>query len=383
MTEFVKDSSDYDPAFSVSAMAVAGMRGLTNKATEGTTNRHTTFGPRIRAAAADPLYCLYGGYVVPRTPGNGGNGSVSAQVDYYLTWLDSQTPGWRGWPYMVHQVDLEMWSYDQVLRATGGKAGALAATTAGLSLMELAVATSFHPTVAANIGLQMAQLLRQETGQPVIIYASYGQYGASLWGRGFPLWNASYHNNPQEGFQAAYAAAGGDGSADWHGGQYVLDQFGSRVSVGLPAAIGDCSAFRGSEDDLRQLAGGRMDIDYAPNGDPTNPAGPGTRSTKIMVADLWGQEFEIGGPYDPGSPTKRTSRLTRIEDGINNVLAAVATIKVTAQLDDAQVTALAQQLAGLVVDRHDALDATDLEHVTESLITGFRQLANGTPPAAS
>jgi hypothetical protein len=374
VTAFVKDSSDYDPDFSVSALAIAGMRGLTNKATEGTTNRHSTFGPRIRAAAADPLYCMYGGYVVPRTPGNGGNGSVQAQVDYYLSYLDSQTPGWRSWPYMVHQVDTEIWSYDWVLKRTAGRKMQI---VSGTQLTALHAALEFEPTVAANIGLQMAQLLAQETGQRVVIYASYGQYGTQLWGKGFPLWNASYHNNPQEGFQAAYEAAGGDSSADWHGGAYTLTQFGSRVSVGLPASIGDCSAFRGSDQDLSTWAGARMDIDYAPNGNPTNPAGPSNRSAKIMIADLWGQEFEIGGPYDPGSPTKRAQRLMDITATLTRIEAALAAQHITATLSDDQLAALGQVVGKAVVDHHDALSDDDLAAVATAVQAGFRQLVTG------
>jgi hypothetical protein len=47
-----------------------------------------------------------------------------------------------------------------------------------------------------------------------IVYASAGQYGNSLMGLPWPLWNARYPSNVALGFKQVYALLGGEGNPD-------------------------------------------------------------------------------------------------------------------------------------------------------------------------
>ena len=218
MTLFIWDASDFDWARGPMDLAAAkadGITGFTHKATEGTSIKHTHTGEALNRARAAGMEFI-GAYHVVRSV------STSAQVNYFLSYLDQVAPWWRTFPGFFLQVDLELWPYDQVSAATG-KAFA-------------------------------SQLVAAQPKR-VITYASRGQYGNSLAGIVTPLWNAAYGNDPAVHYPLAYP---GDGSSNWapySGWTPVFWQYGSQLRIGSQPTC-DCSAFRGSLDDLRTLIEG-------------------------------------------------------------------------------------------------------------------------------
>lgn len=203
MTVYLRDMSDND-----SNEDMSGFVGTTHKATEGTKTVHHSYGPRLNKFRSQGIPVL-GSYHVVRTPGSGGHGSLSSQLDFWLSTMDKATPWWRTYPHFILQIDLEKWPYDQV---------------------------------SATVGMQFADLL-VSSGVPgwKVTYASRGQYGNSLTGISTPLWNAAYHSS-------SYA---GDSASDWapySGRVPVLWQYTSTPF--------DKNAFRGQLDDLLAMIGG-------------------------------------------------------------------------------------------------------------------------------
>lgn len=224
MTLYGWDASDFDWArgpMDLGAAKAAGVTFFTHKATEGTSVRHTHYGEALNRARAAGIEFL-GPYIVPRTPGS----SIKAQVDYFLTYVNTQTPWWRDFPGFFFQVDTEHWGYDQVSPATG------------------------EAVCAA---------LRERTGRWVVHYAPKWAYGNTIPGS-TPLWASDYNGNPALPLQTAYTAGDAEGDNDpaWNaysGRVPVFWQFGSRCIIGRqPSADGN--AFRGSLADLRALITG-------------------------------------------------------------------------------------------------------------------------------
>lgn len=214
MTLFGRDMSDFDTNENLS-----GLSFLTHKATEGTSIKHAKLPSRLVAGRNAGISVL-GAYHVVRTPGNGGHGSVAAQVAYYLADLDARVPWWRSWPYWMHQIDLEIWPYDAVSAATG-RAFALA-------------------------------LIRADPGRCILTYASRGMYGGTLAAWPTALWNASYGNNT-----GAYPGDGwASGWSPYSGQTPVLLQYCSKPY--------DMNAFRGTLSELKALIGGGGDDDMTP-----------------------------------------------------------------------------------------------------------------------
>lgn len=217
MTLFLWDASDYDWSrgpMDLHAAKADGIVGFTHKATEATWIKHVHTGEAL-SRALDAGMEFIGAYHVVRST------SPAEQVDYFLTYLDQVAPWWRAFPGFFLQVDLEVWSYDQVTAATG---------------------------------MAFAAALVDAQPKKVITYASRGQYGGSLAGIATPLWNAAYGTNPVAHYPDAYR---GDGSANWSpysGQEPVFWQYGSQLTIGTQPGA-DCSAFRGSLDDLRALMG--------------------------------------------------------------------------------------------------------------------------------
>lgn len=256
MTIFGVDCSDFDYGrgpVDVAAMARDGIQFLTHKATEGTRVTHAHYGQTLNAAKAAGIPIL-GAYVVVRTPGNNGHGSIAAQVDYLLAYLDQQTPWWR-LPGFFLQVDLEQWSYDKV---------------------------------APIFGVQMCDLLKAKTGKAVILYAPRWAYGDSITGS-HPLWASSYGINPVGGYRGLYP---GDTSPRWQsysGRTPVILQYGSRLTVGSQPGM-DVNAFRGSLQDLATLVGS-SGIVLAAHVTSSAPAWPG-RYLKLANPMMHGTDVQ-------------------------------------------------------------------------------------------
>jgi hypothetical protein len=159
-----------------------------------------------------------GGYMIPRTPGNNGHGSIQAQVNFYLAYLDAQTPWWRTRSDFFIQVDTEHWGYDDV---------------------------------APQYGVLACDLLRAQTGKWVVHYAPRWAYGNTI-GGDHPLWASSYGNNPAVPYRQAYPGDGSSGWAPYSGRVPTILQFGSKVTIGRQPSC-DINAFRGTVEQFRAL----------------------------------------------------------------------------------------------------------------------------------
>jgi GH25 family lysozyme M1 (1,4-beta-N-acetylmuramidase) len=226
MTIVGTDCSDFDWArgpMDISSMARDGIAFLTHKATEGTKVQHVHYGEALRRATQAGID-LVGAYVVPRTPGNNGHGSVVQQVTYLLNYVDAQTPWWRQWPGFFFQVDTEHWGYDDVSPA---------------------------------IGAQMCAELKARTGRFVIHYAPRWAYDNTIGGDD-PLWASSYGTNPAVPYRDAYPGDASSGWAPYSGRTPTFLQYGSKLTIGSQPTC-DGNAFRGTLDELRALiTGGTM-----------------------------------------------------------------------------------------------------------------------------
>jgi len=315
-TQFGWDASDYDWSrgpMDLGAAARDGIVFFTHKATEGTGTKHQRYGEALRRARDAGIPVLGAYHVVRSSP------SVSAQVDYFLSYLDGQTPWWRNWPDWFLQVDLEKWSYDKV---------------------------------PASAGEAFADLVEQRTGRKAVIYASRGQYGNELNGTSHLLWNANYGANIEDHYAAVYAARGGDSGAGWvtySGRMPVFWQYGSRTRIGTQT-ICDANAFRGTLAQLRALISTSGDNDMA----------------DINQADwealIWRQHTEIYDlPFVPGGPKKgerNEPHFARkaMDAKLDGLMAAIQAIG-TSNPDVAAILAgVDERLAGLRTQIHADVD---------------------------
>ncbi len=266
MTVWGWDASDYDwdrGPMDYGAAYRDGIRFCTHKATEGTKTQHRHTGEALARARAAGIPIL-GTYHVVRTPGNGGHGSIAAQVSWYLARLDAAAPWWRKHPYWIHQVDVEIWPYDRVTAAQG-KAFAV-------------------------------ELRNRRLPGWIVIYASQGQYGDQLKGSGIPLWNASYGSNPAKAYAAAYP---GDKSSRWGSG-YTLLQFGSKTRIGSQSTC-DADAYRGSLDQLKALISPQEEDDMTPD----------EHGAVIFARDFWTKGGTSSGVVVPG--TKSNAGIAKLD----------------------------------------------------------------------
>lgn len=230
MTLFGFDASDFDwdrGPMDLAAIRAAGISIFTHKATEGTDVVHHHFGDAV-ARARDAGIPFIGAYMVPRTPGNGGAGSIAAQVAFFLHTVQTAAPWLADFPGVFYQMDTEIWSrngvvYDHVSPANGHAAG---------------------------------QLVHQKTGAVVLHYAPRWAYGDSIPGDE-PLWSSAYGGTSSV-MATRYKQAGGDGGPGWDkysGRVPAVWQFGGgAVKLGTQPGC-DINAFRGTVADFANLIG--------------------------------------------------------------------------------------------------------------------------------
>ncbi len=226
MTVFGIDTSHFDGTISLATarkMVSEGIQFATAKISEGTGYDDPLDGTNLRNFR-DAGIKVIGGYHVVRT-----SGTVKAQVDYHLELLDRDEPWWRDFPGFFHQVDLELWGYDNV---------------------------------SAARGMDYGKALEDASQKIVVMYASKGQYGNQLtaW-KPRPLWNANYPVQANVGFKELYAKCGGDNGAGWveYSNQMpAIWQYGSTATIGGMTTC-DANAYRGTFDQLYALiTGGTM-----------------------------------------------------------------------------------------------------------------------------
>lgn len=293
MTTFAVDLSDYDHGrgqVDVAAMRADGVSMLTHKITEGTSIVHQ-YGGATLAAARDAGMAVIGGYMVPRTPGNGGHGTIAAQVGFYLAQLEQAAPWLLGFSGGVHQVDTERWDYDHV---------------------------------APELGAQACALLRTRTGQPVIHYAPRWSYGNSVPGDD-PLWSSNYPPAVASHYLERYTEIGADSGPGWvaySGRTPLLWQYSSTAVVGSSSTV-DVSAFRGTVDELKRALGM---IDMTPEQDRALHTLERLFSALVDTSDP--EQLHVHDVYDyVGGPAREypvpfLARLARIETAVNALAAA-------------------------------------------------------------
>jgi hypothetical protein len=270
-----------------------GITFFTHKATEGTKTRHVRYGEALNRARTAGM-AFMGAYMIPRTPGNNGHGSVPAQVNYFLSYLDAQTPWWRTQQEFFIQVDTEHWGYDDV---------------------------------APQYGAQVCALLRGQTGKWVVHYAPRWAYGDTIPGDD-PLWASSYGANPAVPYRQAYPGDNSSGWAPYSGRTPTILQYGSSLRIGSQPTC-DGNAFRGTIDQFRTLVVGDPMAVFSDD-----------EKRKATNADpyLWAYANEldpipnvIGGNFTaitPGVPNKPLQRAQRIEKAVTETLPGlIAAIK--------------------------------------------------------
>jgi GH25 family lysozyme M1 (1,4-beta-N-acetylmuramidase) len=237
LTLFGWDASDYDwdrGPMDLNAAARDGIIVFSFKATEGLSVQHVHLAESLNRARAAGIEFL-GAYHVLRTA------SVSGQVDYLLSYVDSAVPWWRDVPGWFWQCDAEDWGYD-------------------------------FP--GPNLVKAFCNELGGRTGRTVICYAPRGMYGDTLQGLGHPLWNANYGRDPSGTYQSLYPGDDGVGWLPYSGQTPVFWQYSDRATIGSQPGC-DANAFRGSLDELRKL----IDPNHSAitNGDdmPSGELGPG------------------------------------------------------------------------------------------------------------
>jgi hypothetical protein len=222
MTVFGWDMSHFD-APSVGTALSEGISFITHKAGGDTRYGDPELGAWWQTVKdTDPTEVLLGTYWIPR-PDLYPN--ATGRADDWLDMLDLECPGWREREHML-QVDAELWN------------GNIASRPDRNHLLAL----------GGRLVSRMPKL------RP-IVYASAGQYGNSLMGLPWPLWNARYPSNVALGFKQVYALLGGDNGSGWviYSGQMpAVWQYSSKATIGGQTTC-DANAFRGSLNDLKAL----------------------------------------------------------------------------------------------------------------------------------
>jgi hypothetical protein len=222
VTIFGWDISDYDVDRGLTASEVRngysqGIRFFTAKSTEtapGAVYTHTRALALLRVAR--DVYPYYGHYVVPRS-----GVKISTQGQNCLRVLDQHVPGWRTDPKFFHQVDLEFWGYDNV---------------------------------PLQVGVQLCDWLKANTGKPVVLYASGGHYGNGKVSD-YPRWNPNYWLWQRVGdFRDLYRDSGGDSGAGWKPAGTVIWQYSDSAIIAGQRSC-DANAFKGSVEDFGRMLG--------------------------------------------------------------------------------------------------------------------------------
>lgn len=195
----------------------AGVSFFTHKCTDGPRYYKDPYFARAMAGAKSAGIPLLGAYHVLW------NGNVAAQMDWFMSVLDAEAPGWRSGGFLL-QLDCEPFSYN------GGAPS------------------------AASIK-QAADHLRAKTGYTPLVYGPKWVYGDRLRDLGYPLWASNYGKN-DAGTVATLAAAVSAGQWAAYSGQTpTVLQFGSRCVIGTQPTC-DINAYRGTLAELRALIGG-------------------------------------------------------------------------------------------------------------------------------
>ncbi len=218
MTLYGWDASDFDwprGPMDLAASRADGISFFTHKATESNNTQHVHYSEAMNRARAAGVPFL-GAYHVVRTL------DMNAQVDYFLAYVNAQTPWWKTFGGWFFQADLEKWPYD-------------------------AVAPSYGVTFAAEV--------ERRTGKRCLLYAPEWAYGNSISGNA-PLWESWYGGNPAGPYRSLYPGDGNTNAWQPYSGRVpAILQFGSQATIGSQHGC-DINAFRGTVADFAALIHG-------------------------------------------------------------------------------------------------------------------------------
>jgi GH25 family lysozyme M1 (1,4-beta-N-acetylmuramidase) len=272
VTTYGWDSSHYDTPPDGKRVVAEGFSFVTHKAGGDANDAELAAYWRGVKDIPDPDL-LKGAYWV-LYPGN-----PIGRADDFLARLDSQCPGWRNHPFIL-QADCEEWNGDPK-------------TKPGLSDIK---------AFCNRLKSKMPKL------EPVV-YASAGQYGSSLTGLGYPLWNARYVLSNQTGTASGlYARCGGDSGKGWgrYSGQIpAIWQFTASATITGQTTC-DANAYRGTLQQLTALVAPGWEDDVALT-DADKSWFTGQLAT-VTAADK---------PQTDGTPTSKIGRLA-FNQGIPN-----------------------------------------------------------------
>lgn len=230
MTIYGWDMSHYDsiPAGGGAKVAADGFAFVTHKA--GGDSNDAQLGGWWAAFRSFRERLLLGAYWV-LYPGN-----PVGRADDFLARLDDKCPGWRDGPFML-QVDCEIWGGDKSTQP--GRADIKA----------------FCDRLRAHVPKLVP-----------VVYASAGQYGNSLAGLGYPLWNARYPLGSDAGAAPRlYGLCGDDRGKGWNaysGQTPAIWQFTSSATIAGQTTC-DANAYRGTLAELTALVAPGWEDDVA------------------------------------------------------------------------------------------------------------------------
>lgn len=328
MTIYGWDASHYDAVPKGAEVVAEGFAFMTHKAGGDKNDAELAAWWKAMKPFRDKV--LLGAYWV-LYPGN-----PTGRADAFLARLDSQCPGWRDEPFIL-QLDCEIWNGDT-------------STKPGLGDIRAA---------CSRLKAKMPKL------RP-IVYASAGQYGNSLAGLGYPLWNARYPVSGVSTASGIYGLARGDGGLGWNaysGQTPAIWQFTSSATTAGQTTC-DANAYRGTLAELTALLapGWSTDMDLT----AANLADIGTAVVKAMQsADGLVPGPELAASVVGGSnPTWTVGQFLRDNSNMTRYIR-----------QDLAALAAAQDPAGLAAALAPLLDGVTADELQTAIVGALKQLA--------
>jgi GH25 family lysozyme M1 (1,4-beta-N-acetylmuramidase) len=317
VTIFGWDASHYDDPPNAARVIGEGFSFMTHKAGgDGNDQELDEFWSAVEPhrathlaidANGDPYYAaadgsrglLVGAYWVVRPDLHS---NPTADADAFLARLDEQCQGWRD-AWFILQADCESWG-----DASGRK----------------------KPS-KAHIKAFCDRLRVKAPKLTPIVYASNGDYGDSLTGLGYPLWNARYSLSYQTGTASglyARALAAGSGWADYSGQVPAIWQFTSSATIAGQTTC-DANAYRGTLAELTTLVAPGWEVDDMNLTDKVGSEAYPGRTVEDFFNDWWGMRdpLVVGTSKTPAlPPSSPLAKLIAMPAQLAQLSAAVAAL---------------------------------------------------------
>ncbi len=259
-----------------------------------------------------------------------------ARANAFLARLDATCPGWRDGPFLL-QLDCEKWNNSS-------------ATQPGV----------------ADVRACCDRLRAQMPKLTPIVYASAGQYGDTLKGLGYPLWNARYPSSAAASPASLYRSLGGDRGSGWaaYSGQTpAIWQFSSSATIAGQTSC-DANAYRGTLAELTALAAPGWETDMPLTNDDITKVVAAIKAMDInpdpnVTSSLSGSLWTI---------LARSAALNEMPSASDNAAAVLDALAAPA--------ALAVPLAAALAPLLPSSGPTPAE-LQAALVAAFRELAGG------